>query len=154
MNLGDKVIFSRRLRREKSWLRTGIFNTAVRKWVEFKHEPMAGIIVGRRNIYNGTVVDIDEMSVFEPDQVIGAWLVVVNMRDNPIYIPLDEPILMDELEECKDPSYFYDKYIHDSEHMKSVWEEYKRFKDATINNQPQSAGLLPGDEKEGRSPIR
>lgn len=90
MKLGDRVIFSRRLRREKSWLRTGMFNTAVRKWVEFKHKPMEGVLIGKRNLYNGTVVDIDGMSVFEADQVIPAWLVVVNMRDNPIYIPLNE----------------------------------------------------------------
>ncbi len=89
--LGTKVNFDKRYYRVKKNERDEFsFNKKIREW-ESRHVCYGkpGIIIGVRNLQNGYIYHEEGVKMFEPTQFIKAYLVVVDLALNPIYIPYD-----------------------------------------------------------------
>ncbi len=69
-----------------------------RELFEYIPEKLTGIVIGRRNLQEGTVYhgrrstffDEGEPPEFRVDNYIPVYLVAINMRSNPIYVRIED----------------------------------------------------------------
>ncbi len=96
--LGTKVTFDQKYHRIKKYeCDENAFNKRVRLWEPRKAcYGKPGIIIGVRNLQNGIVYTEDGVKQFEPKEYIKAYLVVVDLSLNPIYVPYDNVKLIED----------------------------------------------------------
>ena len=89
MKFGQEISFSKVLkRRHKS--NDGSFNAVNKHWVEYPYESK-GIIIGVRTLFESSVnYSFDEPASCKNVNPLKALLVVCNMRENPVYVPVSE----------------------------------------------------------------
>lgn len=84
LKFGDRIQFDVRFNRVRHWQGQEDW----RIWV-LKVVPQAtGIVIGRRTIWNGEVDHLDRLG-FQFSDSVPAYLVAINMADNPILIPIE-----------------------------------------------------------------
>lgn len=86
MKLGDKVHFTQRLSKVRLWKARHVMVT---EWDTVRLEG-EGVIMGIRTLAEGvTLHPFDGHGVFEPRRRFKAYMVVTNINQNPIYVPMD-----------------------------------------------------------------
>jgi len=85
LELGDKVVVTARYERKDS----AVNGFPWRVWFRHTHSPRRGIVVGIRQISNGEMAFGDDGFTYTPRIYGKAALVVFNLRENPVRVPLD-----------------------------------------------------------------
>lgn len=86
MKLGDRIHFTHKLSKVHLWLQGRRKRTV---WDTLRLEG-DGVITGIRTLAEGTTeYTSDGFGVFEPVRRFKAYLVVTNINQNPIYVPMD-----------------------------------------------------------------
>lgn len=65
-------------------LHPNVWKAYERYWARQK-QTFSGVIIGKRTLQNGIVV-YDEQTHFQSDDYFTAYLVSVNMNENPVYV--------------------------------------------------------------------
>ena len=88
MNYLQKVKCKAKLKRKHSIkmdVNNSAFATSTRKWARIESN-FDGVVIGKRNLCNGEVDFDPEQTAFIPKEYFTAYLVSLNMNENPVYV--------------------------------------------------------------------
>lgn len=97
MNFGDKIEVTHILRRSESSGRNpkGEYphNVYFKTWKPVPFNYGAGIVIGKRTLFNGyNIYDHEAGNIFHPQETIQAYLVALDMKRNPVYVKIEENV--------------------------------------------------------------